>query len=457
MPTYEELRQHHVADAAAMLPEMLTRLEWPSERLSEHRTTELRRLVRVARDLSPWHRKRLADVNPEEVDVTTLAELPVMTKDDLMAYFDEIVTDDRLRLDVVEAHLETLITGDAYLFDRYHACASGGSSGQRGIFVYDWDAWAACYCSWARPIVRAFRLDPELVGAPMRMAVVAAAHPTHMTSSLPQLSTPGGVWYRFPVTLALDEIVAGLNEAQPTVLFGYPSALHPLTHEVHEGRLRIQPRWVVSHSEVLLPETRAALEAAFAVAVGNLWGTSEACVVGVSCRSGPGLHLSDDLAIVEPVDVAGHPVPPGVRSDKIYLTNLFNHALPLIRFEVTDQLTLMADGPCRCGSAFGRIEDPYGRLDDVFDYDGLTVHPHVFRSPLSLHRHVVEYQVQQTTRGAAISVRCSGAVNLPALETEIAEELARVGLFAPAVTVTSVERLERQASGKLKRFLPLAT
>ncbi len=91
MATYEELRQRHVADAAAMLPGLLERLDWSAELLATHRQAELRRLVRVAKDLSPWHRKRLSNVDPDEVDEPMLAELPVMTKNDLMTNFDEIV------------------------------------------------------------------------------------------------------------------------------------------------------------------------------------------------------------------------------------------------------------------------------------------------------------------------------------------------------------------------------
>ena len=161
MTTYEKLRQRHLADAVALAPELLARLQLPPDRLAEYRRDALRRLVRVARDLSPWHRKRLAGIDPDEVTEETLTELPVMTKDDLMAHFDEIVTDDRLTLDVVEDHLDRL-TSDAYLFDRYHACASGGSSGRRGVFVYDWVGWTTVYWSLMRHPVRALRTDPAV-------------------------------------------------------------------------------------------------------------------------------------------------------------------------------------------------------------------------------------------------------------------------------------------------------
>src|SRR5205823_6395505 len=128
-----------------------------------------------------------------------------------------------------------------------------------------------------------------------------------------------------------------------------------------------------------------------------------------------------------------------------------------IRYEITDQLTVL-DEECPCGSAFSRIADPLGRLDDTFHYgDGLTVHAHVFRSPLSRRRQIVEYQVHQTPRGAKIAARCTAPLDLPSLEAEIVAALSRLGLQAPEVTITAVDRIERHAmSGKLKRFVPLS-
>jgi phenylacetate-CoA ligase len=80
---------------------------------------------------------------------------------------------------------------------------------------------------------------------------------------------------------------------------------------------------------------RRALTEAFCAPVANMYGTSEAGPIGVGCFRRPGIHLCDDLVIVEPVDLDGRPVPPGVRSDKLYVTALVNPTLPLIRFELT--------------------------------------------------------------------------------------------------------------------------
>jgi phenylacetate-CoA ligase len=455
MGDYEVLRQRHLADAQALGPIMIERLEWSEDRLAEFRLGELRRLVRVAKELSPWHRKRLVDVEPLDVAETTLDQLPVMTKTDLMEHFDEIVTDDRLRLDIVEDHLDAL-TSDAYLFDRYHAAATGGSSGQRALVVFDWDAWATWYWTFARHHVRALRLDPTLASCPQASAGVMAEHPTHISSALPLTfaSPESAVRHLFPVTMPTAEIVAGLNGVCPTTLTGYPSALRVLVDEVSAGRLRIRPRRVLSGGEPLLPELRHALEEAWGVPVINFYGVSELGVVGMSCGAGPWLHLHEDTVIVEPVDSSGKAVAPGARSAKLYGTNLFNHALPLLRYEINDEVTLL-DRRCACGASGRLIEDPQGRLDDVFVYHGLVVNPHVFRSVIGRRRQIVEYQVRQTPHGADVVVRANAPVDLGQIGQELIVALGRIGLENARVTVATTNAVDRGAAGKLRRFVPL--
>ena len=203
-----------------------------------------------------------------------------------------------------------------------------------------------------------------------------------------------------------------------------------------------------------MPEIRAAAQEAWGAPVGNIWATSEGGGVGLPCDHSRS-HLSDDLLIVEPVDEEGRPVAPGQRSAKIYLTNLFNRALPLIRYEITDEVTVETE-PCPCGSAHRCVADVQGRLDDVFVYDGRRVHPHVLRSVLARHPGVVEYQVRQTSVGARIVVRCGAFVDVQGLGVEIRDALGGLGLPDPVVDVSVVERLERDPGpAKLRRFVAL--
>jgi len=138
----------------------------------------------------------------------------------------------------------------------------------------------------------------------------------------------------------------------------------------------------------------------------------------------------------------------------VLVTSLTNTTIPLVRYELTDEVTRLAE-PCVCGSCFGSVDDIHGRLDDTFYFGGVAAHPHVFRSPLGRRPNIVEYQVRQTPVGAAVAVRCTGAVDLDALRDDIAAALEQLGVRAPEIVVTAVDRLDRQATGKLRRFVPL--
>jgi phenylacetate-coenzyme A ligase PaaK-like adenylate-forming protein len=455
MSDYETQRQQHLTYATALAPRLIERLDWSADRLAAYRSQRLREVVRHAVERSPWNRDRLAGLDLDRLDEASLRELPSMTKTDLMENFNRIVTDERLSLDLVNAHLETVTTG-SYLPDGQTAITSGGSTGERGVFVYDWVGWATFWVSVFRYLLREKWSAPEHESPPIVLGWVAAAHFTHATAALSRtFASPEFVNFRFPVTMATEQMVAGLNDAPPDVLIAYPSALHVLSFEARAGRLRITPKQILSCSEPLLPEIRRAAEEAWDVPVGNAWGTSEGGGVGIPCEHARS-HLSDDLVIVEPVDTEGRLVAPGERSAKVYLTNLFNQALPLIRYEITDEVTILPE-PCPCGSAHRRVADIQGRLDDVFVYDDRRVHPHVFRSALGRHPGVVEYQVRQTADGARIAVRCGAPVHLDRVAAEVADALAQLGVSDPVVEVTGVERLERDPGpAKLRRFVPLA-
>ncbi len=455
MSDYQSTRQRHVEHMLSRLPGHLKRLTWPAERLREERTERLRELIAIAKERSPWHARRLDGVDQQNIDEDLLRELPAMSKEDLMEHFDEIVTDPRVTLDAVNAHIAAL-SGDAYFLDEFHAVASGGSSGVRGAFVWGWDAWATVQLTAVRRQLHDRLSDPDLASRVPVTMVVAAANATHFTGALTQtFATEAIQMHRFPISLPLEEIVEGLNRVDGDGLATYPSMLATLTLEARAGRLHIGPRRIVTMAEPLLAEIREAAEETWDAPIANLWGTSEGGTTAFGCFKDRGMHIADDLVIVEPVDGVGEPVPPGKPSQKVYLTNLFNPLLPLIRYEITDEITML-DAPCACGSEHRRIADIQGRSDDVFVYPGdLAVHPHVFRSVLARQAAVSEYQVRQTPTGAQILLRAQEPVDTGRVAAEIQVALGRLGCPGPTVTIEPVERLPRLQTGKLKRFVPL--
>jgi len=448
--TDAELRDADRAAAPAVLFEYMGRLGWSTEQLRAEQTAGLRRLVATAKTSSPWHARRLAHVDAASLTPDDLSALPTMTKDDLMGHFDEIVTDRRLTRALVESHLATL-EGDRYLLEEYHVLASGGSSGRRGVFVFDRPAWRSYYACYMRFMVQLMASMPPPTRPPV-MASVAADKPTHATLAV-GLSFLDPASPRFGASWPLERIVAGLNAAQPDALMGYASVVARLAHEALAGRLRIAPAVISATSEPLTAEMRATINAAWHAPLFNGFGTTEG-LIGGSCTANRGLHLSTDLVLVEPVDAAGRAVPPETRSAKAYLTVLYNTVQPIIRYELSDPLVVL-DGPCPCGTTLMRVDDVEGRSDDEFTYaGGVTVHPFPLRSVLGRTPEIIEYQVRQTERGVDVSIVCETAPDTAAVERGLRDALARAGLAAPEARVAVVEALPRLGVGKLRRFVP---
>ena len=205
-----------------------------------------------------------------------LATIPPMTKEELMESFDAALTDPNLSRRNVEAHLDA--GNEGYLLEQYRVVASGGSSGKRGVFVYDWDGWITVFLALAR-----FRLAAERAAGgaatPSVRAAIVAAKPVHMSYALGQTFGAGNV-VSVPATWPLPQIVAKLNELQPTSLVGYATMLNVLARESLHGRLDIRPRSIVASSEPLLPEMRLEIEHAWQAPILNLYATSEGATAG---------------------------------------------------------------------------------------------------------------------------------------------------------------------------------
>jgi len=84
---------------------------------------------------------------------------------------------------------------------------------------------------------------------------------------------------------------------------------------------------------------------------------------------------------------------------------LANRTLPLLRYEVTDQLALLPVGADDRPWTGQLLSPPAGRTDDWFRWQGgAELHPHVVRSVLAQVASVIEYQVHQTPHGLDLAV-----------------------------------------------------
>lgn len=414
------------------------RRTWSPQRLAAHQAAALAALRSHAATRSPFYRELHRGLQQ-----APLAELPIVTKADLMAHFDELVTDRAVRLAEVERHLEQASATDRYL-GRYRVAATGGTSGRRGVFLADPAEWNQVLASYAR----AYAWAGLQVGLthPLRMAIVSSTAPTHQSSIV-------GATVRNPLvpTLRLDAVdptevtVAALNRFRPAALVGYASILAELAAEQAAGRLGIAPRAVFSASEVLTPAIRAACAAAWGSEPYNVYAATETAGIASECPAHH-LHTYADLVIAEAVDEAGRPVPAGTAGARLLVTVLFSRTQPLIRYELTDRVRFAPEPADDLGPFRSVIAAVEGRSEDVLQLPGpdgaaVRVHPNVFHAVLDASPG--PWQVVAHPDGLEVLL----TADPDGFETRLARALAAAGA-APRLALHQVPEIPRTALGK---------
>jgi phenylacetate-coenzyme A ligase PaaK-like adenylate-forming protein len=277
--------------SAPAVDELLARDRWSRDRLLEEQRRRLTGLLEHAVSASPYYRQTLGRAALAEN--VSLDQLPTLSKEMLMAQFDRVVADPRLRLAALEAHA----TGDdpAALFARaFHVFSTSGTTGRRGVFpqlAAEFDQWLAA----------AWRMRHRLgLDAGVRVVGIGAPTPLHVTQ---KLFTAFGAYGNGRPTLTantpLPEIVATLNRDRPDAIITGAGMAALLAEEQLEGRLSIEPSAVLLAGEVLAEDVARRIDDAWGITPCQVYGSTEALVLASESSDRVGLHVSEDLLVLE--------------------------------------------------------------------------------------------------------------------------------------------------------------
>ena len=120
------------------------RERWSRQQLEAHQATSLRRLRSYVYAHSPFYRQFHQGLFDRP-----LHELPVLTKAAMMEHFNAQETDRAVHLSDVERHMITL-QGDERFLGRYRVNATSGSTGRRGLFLFNHAEWVTILASFIR-------------------------------------------------------------------------------------------------------------------------------------------------------------------------------------------------------------------------------------------------------------------------------------------------------------------
>lgn len=364
---------------------------------------KLRKLLHHAWNYSSYYSKAFqeAGITAEQLDTLALSAFPTINKNILLTQFQELVTVPGLTQEEIREFDEKDSPGNMgdnssrkpYL-DKYHVVHSSGSTGKPGYFVYDKEAWHSMLLG----IIRAALWDMNmlqvlaLLSKKPHIAYLAATDGRYGGAMAvgDGIEGVGAKQLYLDIKTPLDEWCARLEEFRPDIVIGYPSAVKILAELMEAGGVSLKVSRVITCGEPLGAGIRNYLEKIFAASVINFYGASESLALGVETDVKEGMLLFDDMNIIE------------VENGAMYITSLYNFVQPLIRYQLSDNLSLQ-EAAENAACPFTRATGLLGRKEDILWFEDGRGHRE-FLHPLAIEGFCIEglrdYQFRQLSKDA---------------------------------------------------------
>lgn len=310
----------------------------------------LENLLKYAKSNSEYYNKLI----PNDLDFTKIKPI---NKDELLKNFDEIVTDKRLKLEDIKKEILSNPDGGSLFDGLYSVTMTSGSTGNPAIIVQDknfQDSLSVVafvrHLNGKFPIIMLEESDGYVVGGEMIKSNKAKSYLVKKNVHV------------VDITKTIDEIIKELLRIGPAVLISYTSTLTVLASKLIDSNTTIKEKAILISGEQCNESDRNIIKQAFKGSkVKTIYGCTEGGSMACECEYGH-LHIAQDIVKLEPIDKDGNILPYDVKSDNVLLTNLLNYVQPIIRYELSDRITLHNGCPCGCKDDWVEIE---GRSNDV--------------------------------------------------------------------------------------------
>lgn len=345
MPSMNVARLPGEMARRALYAAQVLRTQWKSrEEIEEFQLKRLKYIVDHAyRNTILYHRKfREEGIYPSDIhSLKDIKKIPLTTKDEMR---------------LLE---ESMAKG--YSPQSCHTHVTSGSSGAKLRIYYNMSARDRYYAFMMR----------YTIGAGMKPWYKYA-----VISHLPD-DRPGFRLSQFSRTIPIpghldaEKKVALFKKIQPDVTGGHPCTMLTLAKQVEKEGLNFQLKFILVGGELSTPEERQYIEDIFRCPTFDRYGSFELRSMGWECKQHT-MHVEADNNIVEFLK-DGEDVTPG-ESGEVVGTNLWNIAMPFIRYQLGD-IASPSDDECQCGRGLPTFSLLQGRRDDFIVAEGILIPP----------------------------------------------------------------------------------
>ncbi len=422
----------------------------PRDALEELQNARLRLLIQRAWEHVPFYRDRWekAGVTPDEIRrIEDLRRLPVISRRD----FEE-----SLALHPPFGNYQ----GD---FHAIRVQASSGTSGRAKPFFQTQNDWNIIANFWARRLHAQDVKRGDILQVVFAYSLfIAGFTATEGAMRLGALVVPAGSGAITPS----ERQIRILRDWKTQVLVGTPTYILHLADVAQkmglDTRADFDLHTTIHTAEAMTEPARRAIEGRWGVNAYDSFGSVETGAPTFECEFKNGYHINEDGYLFEILDPETlSPVHEG-QEGFITVTSLFKEAAPVIRYNLEDITSIMAE-PCPCGRTLKRLAKVKGRASEMLKIRGAVFYPTAVETVLDKIPELSrEYLVVVDRVGqldcVTLHAECrSQEAHRPGLKERIEKELkATTGLsieaqlFAPGELARSLQVSERV---KAKRLL----
>lgn len=430
--------------------------------IAQRQRARLAEMVAFARANSPYYRELYQDL-PEHVEDPTM--LPVTNKKKLMARFDDWVTDREVTIEKSRPFVENPDLFGKQFLGKYLVITTSGTTGTHGIFLTDQRTLSVVGPLFLRMLsvwLGLRDLIRIIAGGGRIASVLARGTPTATGVGISRLGPRlGKALQALSVHTSLPELVVKLNKFQPVIFTSYGTVTKLLAGEQEAGRLHIKPVLILLTAEGLPPDEYDHIARVFNTKVANSYAASECQFMSSNCEHG-WLHVNSDWVVFEPVDADYRPVPPGVQSHTVLISNLANRVQPILRYDLGDSILQRPD-PCPCGNPLPAIR-VQGRAADVLTFpteqdERITLPPLLFGTSIYDIPGIEQFQIVQTApANLRVRLRLEAGADPDGVWQAVHTRLTRL-LTEHKLNHVTLERTEeppeQSAGGKYREVIPL--
>ncbi len=279
-----------------------------------------------------------------------LSNFPIMNKQIMMDNFDEMNTAGLLSQTLLECAQKSEQSRDfAPKVGRYSVGLSSGTSGRRGLFVVspeEQNVWSGSMLA---------KMLPQGLFNGERVALFLRAN-----NNLYESVNNRWISLRFYDLFAdFDLQLSALEQYQPSIIVAPAQVLCTIADAINQQKIQLNVQKVISVAEVLEPHDKQKLQGCFSH-VGEVYQATEG-FLGCTCSHGT-MHLNEAFVHIEPN---------WLDNDRfsLIITDFTRKTQPIIRYQFDDVL-VVKNTPCPCGSPEMAIERIEGRCDDLLQLPG---------------------------------------------------------------------------------------